>query len=175
MNQFRILLLDKFVWQYIYIYIYMPTGLIRVSAHMHVLYSTAAHCWLFCFLGDRRLLGIRHVSISWMALASIPRPLLFSIIQSLPLPWSISFYFLKFFNRDLRRNMDKKSSMHLRVHFLLSPHNFKRTLRRNIDNKSCMDLVVYSLKDVACCCESYFQVVKDRNWMTGPFLKPYYY
>jgi hypothetical protein len=71
--------------------------------------------------------------------------------------------------------MDKKSSMDLRVHFLLSPHNFKRTLRRNIDNKSCMDLVVYSLKDVACCCESCFQVLKDRNWMTGPCLKPYYY
>ena len=36
--------------------------------------------------------------------------------------------------------------MDLRVYFLLFPSAFKKDLRRNIDNKSSMDVVVYLLK-----------------------------
>ena len=56
---------------------------------------------------------------------------------------NVLFYFLK---QYLRRDIDNKSSMDLRVYFLLFPSALKKDLRRNIDNKSSMDVVVYLLK-----------------------------
>ena len=46
-------------------------------------------------------------------------------------------------NRYLRRNVDTKSSMDPRVHFLVIPLVFDRYLRRNVDTESSMDLRVY--------------------------------
>ena len=53
--------------------------------------------------------------------------------------------FSQAFKRYPRRNIDNKSSVDLKVYFLLLPQAFERYLRRNIDNKSSMDPNVYFL------------------------------
>ena len=50
------------------------------------------------------------------------------------------------FKRDLRRSINSKSSMDIKVYFLLFSSAFKRDLRRYMDNKSSMNLLVYFLK-----------------------------
>ena len=48
--------------------------------------------------------------------------------------------------RDLRRNIDSKSFIDIRVYFLLFPEAFNRDLKRNKDHKSSVNLLVYFLK-----------------------------
>ena len=50
------------------------------------------------------------------------------------------------FERFLRRNIDSKSFIDIRVYFLLFPEGFGRDLKRNMDHESSMNLLVYFLK-----------------------------